>query len=80
MSNSEKLLSAMEELVKVTKDGFEHTHALIADVRQELIGDIARVANMTGAGFQTMNKRFDDVDERLKQIIETLEELKQDKE
>ena len=76
MAQDNELRMIVHDLAVATREGFEATHSLIADTREELRGDIARVANMTGAGFEALNKRFDSVDKRLEKIMNTLEGMK----
>lgn len=75
MTELERLTDLVQELVTVTRIGFESAHALIGDVRAELRGDIAQLANLAGAGLQPIDKRFDDVDTRFSKIDEDLDEI-----
>lgn len=77
MAQDNELRMIVHDLAVATREGFEATHSLIADTREELRGDIARVANIAGAGFQALNERFNNVDAQLEKIVSTLEEMKE---
>ena len=82
MSQDVEARKQMFELAKVTREGFtqvnerlDQIYTDLGAVRTELRGDIARLANMTGAGFETMHLKFKSVDDKLDRIVKSLEDL-----